>query len=167
MDDRSRILVVEPKRSYLGVVARRLSEAGYRVTTSDSGASALAELHRASVDLVLAELNMPRVGGAELARAIRGEAQWRDMPIVLITGRSDPKGMVRAYEAGADDVIVKPFHFDVLFARIERRIGASRAFKALIDDNAALDARVVERAIQIGELRDQLAEVQRRVTAPQ
>ena len=110
MDDRSRILVVEPKRAYLGVLARRLSEAGYRVTTSDSGASALAELHRAPVDLVLAELNMPRVGGAELARAIRGEAQWRDMPVVLITGRSDPKGMVRAYEAGADDVIVKPFH---------------------------------------------------------
>jgi DNA-binding response OmpR family regulator len=167
MDDRSRILVVEPKRSYLGVLARRLSEAGYRVTTSDSGASALAELHRAPVDLVLAELNMPRVGGAELARAIRGEAQWRDMPIVLITGRSDPKGLVRAYEAGADDVIVKPFHFEVLFARIERRIAGSRAFKALIDDNAALDARVVERAIQIGELREQLAEVQRGATGPQ
>ena len=108
---------------------------------------------------------MPRVGGAELARAIRGEAQWRDMPVVLITGRSDPKGMVRAYEAGADDVIVKPFHFDVLFARIERRIAGSRAFKALIDDNTALDARVVERAIQIGELRDRLAALQ--ATAPQ
>ena len=89
-DERVRMLVVEPNRSYCGVLARRLAEAGFRVTTADSGASALAELHRVPIDLVLAELNMPRIGGAELARAIRGEAQWRDLPIMLITGRSDP-----------------------------------------------------------------------------
>jgi DNA-binding response OmpR family regulator len=66
---------------------------------------------------------------------------------------------VKAYEAGADDVILKPFHFEVLFARIERRIARARSFKRLQEDNATLDARVVERAIEIGELRDQLAQV--------
>ena len=156
-DDRVRILVVEPNRSYCGVLARRLAEAGYRVTTADSGAAALAELHRVPIDLVLAELNMPRIGGAELARAIRGEAQWRDVPVMLITGRSDPKGAVRAYEAGADDVILKPFHFEVLVARIERRIARMRSLESLRHDNAVLDARVVERAIELGELRDRLA----------
>jgi DNA-binding response OmpR family regulator len=127
------------------------------VTTADSGACAIAELCRLPVDLVLAELNMPRMGGAELARAIRGEVQWNDIPIMLITGKSEPKGAVRAYEAGADDVILKPFHFEVLIARIGRRIDRARAVRRLQDDNAALDARVVERAIQIGELRDELA----------
>ena len=158
-DERPRILVVEPNRTNLGVMARRLAEAGYRVTTADSGASAIAELYRLPVDLVLAELNMPRMGGAELARAIRGEVQWNDIPIMLITGKSEPKGAVRGYEAGADDVILKPFHFEVLTARIERRIDRARAVKRLQEDNAALDARVVERAIQIGELRDELREV--------
>ena len=156
-DERPRILVVEPNRTNLGVTARRLAEAGYRVTTADSGACAIAELCRLPVDLVLAELNMPRMGGAELARAIRGEVQWNDIPIMLITGKSEPKGAVRAYEAGADDVILKPFHFEVLVARIGRRIERARAVRRLQDDNAALDARVVERAIQIGELRDELA----------
>ena len=156
-DERVRILVVEPNRSYCGVLARRLTEAGYRVTTADSGATAIAELHRVPIDLVLAELNMPRMGGAELARAIRGEAQWRELPVMLVTGRSEPKGAVRAYEAGADDVILKPFHFEVLVARIERRIARHRALEQLVQDNAALDARVVERAIQIGELRDRLS----------
>ena len=42
---------------------------------------------------------MPRMSGAELARAIRGEVQWNDIPVMLITGKSDPKGAVRAYEA--------------------------------------------------------------------
>ncbi len=157
MDHRTRILVVEPHRHYLAVLGRRLSAAGYRVTTSDCVTTALAELHRAPIDLVLAELNMPRIGGAELARAIRGEVQWKDMPIMLITGRSDPKGAVRAYEAGADDVILKPFHFEVLFARIERRIARVRSMQSLIADNATLDARIVQRALALGELKDQLA----------
>jgi DNA-binding response OmpR family regulator len=156
-DERPRILVVEPNRTNLGVMARRLAEAGYRVTTADSGASAIAELYRLPIELVLAELNMPRMSGAELARAIRGEVQWNDIPVMLITGKSEPKGAVRAYEAGADDVILKPFHFEVLIARIERRIEWARSVKRLKDDKAALDARVVERAIQIGELREELA----------
>jgi DNA-binding response OmpR family regulator len=160
-DERPRILVVEPNRNNLGVLARRLAEAGYRVTTADSGASAIAELYRLPIDLVLAELVMPRMSGAELARAIRGEVQWNDIPVMLITGKSDPKGAVRAYEVGADDVILKPFHFEVLVARIARRIERARTVKRLQDDKAALDARVVERAIQIGELRDKLRDVRR------
>jgi DNA-binding response OmpR family regulator len=157
IDERPRILVVEPNRTNLGVLARRLAEQGYRVTAADSGASAIAELYRLPIDLVLCELDMPRMSGAELARAIRGEVQWNDIPVMLITGKSDPKGAVRAYEAGADDVILKPFHFEVLFARIDRRVDCARSLQQLKDDNAALDARVVERAIQIGELKDELA----------
>ena len=156
-DERPRILVVEPNRPNLAVMARRLAEAGYRVTTADNGEAAIAELYRLPIDLVLAELDMPRMSGAELARAIRGEVQWNDIPVLLITGKSDPKGAVRAYEAGADDVILKPFHFEVLFARIDRRIDRLRSLKRLQEDNAVLDARVVERAIQIGELREELA----------
>ncbi len=120
------------------------------MTTADSGPAAIAELYRLPIDLVLAELDMPRMSGAELARAIRGEVQWNDIPVMLITGKSEPKGAIRAYEAGADDVILKPFHFEVLFARIDRRIAAARSVQRLKDDNAALDARVVERAMQIG-----------------
>ena len=162
-DERPRILVVEPNRTNLGVMARRLAEAGYRVTTADNGEAAIAELYRLQIELVLAELNMPRMSGAELARAIRGEVQWNDIPVMLITGKSEPKGAVRAYEAGADDVILKPFHFEVLIARIERRIEWARSVQRLKHDNAALDARVVERAIQIGELREKLREERARL----
>src|SRR5437868_5995937 len=160
-DERPRILVIEPNRTNLGVMARRLAEAGYRVTTADSGASAIAELYRFPIDLVLAELNMPRMSGGELARAIRGELRWNDIPVMLITGKSKPADAVRAYEAGADDVILKPFHFEVLIARIARRIDRARSVRRLQRDNAALDARVVERAIQIGELRERLRDVRK------
>ena len=160
-DERPRILIVEPNRTNLGVTARRLAEAGFRVTTADCGSAAIAELCRLPVELVLAELNMSRMNGAELARAIRGEVQWNDIPVMLITGKSKPADAVRAYAAGADDVILKPFHFEVLIARIERRIERARNVKRLREDNAALDARIVERAIQIGELRAELAKAAR------
>src|SRR3982750_225188 len=130
-DERPRILVVEPNRTNLGVLARRLGEHGYRVRTADSGPAAIAELYRFPISLVLAELDMPRMTGAELARAIRGEVKWNDIPVMLITGKSEPKGAVRAYGAGADDVIVKPFHFEVLIARIGRRIEQARSVQRL------------------------------------
>ena len=157
IDERPRILVVESNKTNLAVMARRLVEAGYRVSTADSGQAAVAELHRAPIDLVLAELNMRPTSGAELARLIRGEVAWRDLPVMLITGKSKAADAVRAYQAGADDVILKPFHFEVLFARIDRRIDRARSLKSLRLDNATLDARIVERAIQVGELRDRLA----------
>ena len=161
-DERPRVLVVEPNRTNLGVMARRLSEAGFRVTTADTGETAIAELYRLPIDLVLAELDMPRMSGSELARAIRGEVQWNDIPVMLITGKSKPADAVRAYAADADDVILKPFHFEVLIARIERRIERARSVRRLREDNATLDARIVERAIQIGELREELRTVKSR-----
>lgn len=157
-DQRSRILVVDPNRPRVGLIARRLADAGYRVSSSGSGSAALAELYRLPIDLVLAELDMSPMTGAELARAIRGEVQWNDMPVMLITSKSQAKSAVTAYDAGADDVIAKPFHFEVLFARIDRRIAQARSVKRLREDNAALDARVVKRAIEVGELRHQLHE---------
>ncbi|HEX4801848.1 MAG TPA: response regulator [Sphingomicrobium sp.] len=157
IEERPRILVVDPSKRNLAVIARRLWEAGFRVATAERAEHAIAELHLAHVDLMLAELDMPATDGAELTRLVRDEIMWRDLPIMLITGRSEPTGVVRAYEAGADDVVVKPFHFEVLFARIERRLSWARSLQQLRDDNATLDARVVERAIQLGELREQLA----------
>ncbi len=161
-DERRRILLVESNKTNLGIIARRLVDGGFRVSTADSGQAAAAELHRVHIDLVIAELNMPHMSGAELTRLIRDDIIWRDLPLMLIAGKSKPADAVRAYEAGADDVILKPFHFEVLLARIDRRIERARLIKRLHQDNATLDARVVERAIQIGELRERLASIESR-----
>ena len=151
-----RVLIVEPNRNYCGVLARRIGEGGYRVATANGAQAAMAEINRLQVDLVLAELRLPGSGGAELCAMIREDAAHRHLPVMLITGKSEPRAPVRAYEAGADDVILKPFHFEVLLARIARRLESARAIQALREDNAALDARVVTRAIELGEARDQL-----------
>jgi DNA-binding response OmpR family regulator len=152
-----RILLVEPNRSAMGVLARRLGEAGYRIAAAESAQVAVAELHRLPVNLVLAELAMPLMSGIELTRLIRDDTALRDLPVILISGRSDRTGAVRALGAGADDVVVKPFHHEVLLARIARQLMRARAVRELRADNAALDARVVTRAIELGEMRAALA----------
>ena len=77
--------------------------------------------------------------------------------MVLITGRSDATGAVEGFAAGADDVVAKPFHFEVLLARIARRLARRASMRELRQDNAALDARVTTRAIELGEMRAALA----------
>ena len=149
-----RVLIVQPNRHYLGVLARRISEGGYRVATAETVSSAMAEIHRLPIDLVLSELRITRAGGVELVRMIREDPVHRDLPIFLITGKSDAEGAVQAYRSGADTVIAKPFHFEVLIARIGREIERSRSLADLQNDNAALDARVVGRAIELREMRE-------------
>ena len=149
----ARLLIVEPNRSALGVLAKRLGEAGYRIIACDNAGNATAEMLRAPVDLVLGELRMSPVSGVELTRRIRDDTAIKDTPVILITGRTDRSGAVDGFGAGADDVVAKPFHFEVLAARIARRIARARSIKELKHDNAALDARVVTRAIEIGEIR--------------
>jgi DNA-binding response OmpR family regulator len=149
----ARLLIIEPNRSALQVLAKRLGEAGYRIIGCDNAANATAELLRLPVDLVLAELRMSPVSGVELTRLIRDDTVLRDTPIVLITGRSDSNGAVDGFLAGADDVVAKPFHFEVLAARIARRISRARSVKELRADNATLDARVITRSIELGEMR--------------
>ena len=157
-DGPARLLIVEPNRSALQVLAKRLGEAGYRIIACDNAGNATAELLRAPVDLILAELRMESVSGVELTRRIRDDTAMKDTPIILITGRTDSCGAVDGFTAGADDVVAKPFHFEVLAARIAQRIARARSFKELRTDNANLDARVVTRSLELVEIRAALEE---------
>jgi DNA-binding response OmpR family regulator len=167
-DIRPRLLVVSPNRSHLALLSRRLGAEGYRIVVASDGAAALGELHRAPIDLVLAELVMEPMSGPELTRAIREQTAFAQLPVMLIAGRAEPDPAVRAFAAGAEDVILKPFHFEVLVARIERRRAAAAQVAALRADMEAMDARAAMKAIEIGELKDRMYALEaerRRVSA--
>jgi len=149
----ARLLVIEPNRSGLDMLTKRLGELGYRLIACDSADNAIAEMNRAPFDLVLAELRMEPTSGVELTRMIRDDTVLKDTPVILITGKTDSSGAVDGFAAGAEDVVAKPFHFEVLAARVARRIARARSVKELRHDNATLDARVVTRAIELGEIR--------------
>ena len=153
----ARVLIVEPERRYLEMLARRVADGGYRVAIAQSVQQAVAELYRIPVDLILAEAAGRNFNAGELLGVVRTDAVLRDIPLMVLTGRSDRPAAVRALRDGADATITKPFHFDVLFARIQREIERRRTIEELRRAHQALDARIIERAIAIGELQDRLA----------
>jgi putative two-component system response regulator len=159
--DQPRVLVIEPNRNYLGVLARRLGGFGYRIATAESAQAGLAEMYRMPVSLVLCEANLPGTSGIELARMIRDDPVHADLPLVIIVGRSDRASAIRAFRAGADGVVRKPCHFEVLGAAIARQIERAEALRRLIDDKASLDAKVISRVIELREVREQLGAVER------
>ncbi len=151
------ILAVDDSRTNLGVIGRRLAQLGYLTALSDNGAEALDLIAARGFDLVLLDMVMPRLSGIHVLREIRGSRDTLDLPVIMLTGRSDPAAAVEALAAGADDHVAKPFDFDVLAARIARVLARSRRIAELKRSNAALDARIAARAIELGETRTELA----------
>lgn len=154
--EQPRVLVVESNRNYLGMIARRLADFGYRVATAETAQAGLSELYRIPASLVICEAKLPGTSGIEFVRMIRDDAVHRDVPVLLVVGRSDPAAAVRAFQAGADGVVRKPCHFEVLAACIDRQLRRADAFKRLVEDKAALDSRIIGRAIELREIREQL-----------
>lgn len=151
------ILVVDDSRTNLTVLGRRLGHLGYLTVLSDNGGEALDLIAARGFDLVLLDMVMPRLSGVQVLREIRGSHDTADLPVIMLTGRSDPAAAVEALAAGADDHVAKPFDFDVLAARIARTLLRARRIAELKRSNASLDARIAARAVELGETKTQLA----------
>lgn len=111
-----RILIVDDEPELSEAVAWRLEQSGYRVTAVSDGLRALESIREDPPDAVLLDLVLPSLGGMEVLREIR---RWStDLPVILVSGRSEEADRVVGLELGADDFVVKPFSPRELVARI-------------------------------------------------
>ena len=104
------------------MLSRRLEKKGYRVLKAEDGASALALIAAEPLDLVLLDIEMPGLSGLDVLREVRKTRTGLQLPILMATARSDSTDMVEALEAGANDYVVKPLDFPVVFARVEAQL---------------------------------------------
>ncbi len=109
------ILVVEDEMELARVLRDYLERAGYRVETAYDGPSAVSVFQHSRPDLVLLDLNLPGMGGLDVARAMRRE---RDVPIIMVTARVEETDRVIGLELGADDYVTKPFSPREVVARV-------------------------------------------------
>ncbi|MCW3834809.1 response regulator [Sphingomonas canadensis] len=151
------ILAVDDSRTNLNLLAHRLGHLGYLVVLSNSGAEAMDLISARGFDLVLLDMVMPEVSGLHVLAEIRSAPDTGDLPVIMITGCGDPAAAVEALQAGADDYVTKPFTFELLAARIERTLTRADRVEALKRSNLALDARIAARAMELGEVRTELA----------
>ena len=120
-----KILVVEDDLSLSDVLKFTLRRAGYEVVTTFDGLAGLELWEMEKPDLVVLDLNLPRLDGLSVCRQIRSQAQT---PIIILSVRSGDEEIVTGLELGADDYIVKPFSPTQLVARIKavmRRVGVA------------------------------------------
>ena len=151
-------LVVEDDPHIAHLLKFMLERARYRVELARDGRAGQAYIQNHPPPAVaLLDMMLPEISGMHVLHEIRGSPDTADLPVMMITGRSDPAGAVRALAAGADDVIAKPFAFEVLAARIERTLARASRIEGLKRSNLALDARIAARAMELGEARNELA----------
>jgi DNA-binding response OmpR family regulator len=155
---RGDLILVDDSRTALAVMGRRLTELGYTVALIDNGMTALDLVQARRFDAMLLDITMPNMSGMAVLRELRRSPLTADLPVLMMTARSDPAAAIDALNAGADDHVVKPFDVDVMAARIERLLGRARELDALRRANAVLDGRIAQRAVEISELRMALAE---------
>ena len=117
------ILLVDDDAALLELTSIVLASEGYRVVTAEDGAEALRILGREGLDLVVLDIMLPRMSGFEVLKKMR---EYSDVPVVLLTAKSQSVDKVVGLELGADDYITKPFDTTELLARIKailRRFG--------------------------------------------
>lgn len=113
--NKPQILVVEDDNAVASLIATTLKTQDYQYKTAKTGASAVMEALTYKPDVMLLDLGLPDMDGVEIIGNIRS---WSNMPIIVVSARSEDHDKVAALDAGADDYLTKPFSVDELLARL-------------------------------------------------
>ncbi|MEP9359056.1 response regulator [Sphingomonas sp. KR3-1] len=151
------ILAVDDSRTNLHVLAHRLGQLGYLVVLADRGSQALELISARGFDMVLIDRVMPEVSGLHVLQEIRGARDTSDLPVIMVSNHDDAGAAVEALQAGADDYLCGTYAFEELAARIDRILARADRMEELKRSNLALDARIAARAMELGEVRSDLA----------
>lgn len=135
---RARVLVVEDSATQAAALAALLTAHGYEAVVARSGEEALSLVPGGAVELVLTDIMMPGISGYDVCRAIKALPGGSDLPVVLLTGLSDPMDIVRGLECGADNYITKPYADEHLLTRV-RQVMATRDMRRASRPGGAVD----------------------------
>lgn len=141
------ILVVDDSPDLLLNITEMLQEAGYQVLTASDGTEALQVLQTRPVDLILADIAMPRLNGYQLYEQVRRNSRWVHIPFIFLTGRSLSSDIRYGKELGVDDYLIKPLDIDDLAAAVRGKLRRARQ----LDQAAARTSQHAE--LDLGRLR--------------
>ena len=114
--NRDKILVVEDDTPVHNLITTTLKTHDYKYISAKNGAGAIMEASTHNPDIVLLDLGLPDIDGVEVIEKIRS---WSNMPIIVISARSEDSDKIEALDAGADDYLTKPFSMEELLLRVE------------------------------------------------
>lgn len=115
-----RALIVDDSRAMRAVLSKMLGDLGVAITAAANGHEALERLEAdGRPDFALLDWNMPEMNGFELLLALRADARYADLPVVMVTTETEMTQVMRALECGANEYVMKPFTADILRDKLE------------------------------------------------
>lgn len=160
------ILVVEDEQAIAEMIVTSLEMAGYQVRRAANGEIAFQMVLDTPPDLILADWMMPMMTGLELTRRLKSEPNTAEIPIILLTAKSDENDKLKGFDAGVDDYVIKPFSPRELLARIRAVLrrgptagdDESLSVGKLLLDRTAKKVRIAEEGLSLGPIEFRLLE---------
>ncbi len=154
-----RVLVIDDDADFVASVAAVLEGEGIAVQTAPDATGLVEALEEGRPDMILLDAMLPTVSGWDAVRVIRTIPETRDVPILFVSGRADLASRVTAFEAGADDYLVKPFVREELLARVRVRLDRRRLLREVTEFDAL--TRCLSRRALLAALASRLSEARR------
>ena len=136
------MLIIEDEPNQAELIRYNLESEGYRVAIACDGEDGLIQAMETIPDIILLDWMIPKVSGIEVCRQLRKNRSTREIPIILLTARSEESDKVRGLDIGADDYITKPYSIKELLARV--RAALRRPVAITIKDQVIVDEIVVD-----------------------
>ncbi|KUF11649.1 phosphate regulon transcriptional regulator PhoB [Pseudoponticoccus marisrubri] len=124
--DQPTVLVVEDEAAQREVLSYNLEAEGFRVARAENGEEALVLIDEENPDIIVLDWMLPNVSGIEVCRQIKTRPETRNVPIIMLSARSEEVDRVRGLETGADDYVVKPYSVVELMARVRAQLRRAR-----------------------------------------
>lgn len=141
---RTRALIVEDEEAIVTLLEYNLAREDFETRTARDGEEALVRIEEQAPDIILLDWMLPKVSGIEVCRRLRAGSETRNIPVIMLTARSEEADRIRGLETGADDYITKPFSTNELLARM--RAVLRRIRPALVEDSVSVGDLKVDRS---------------------
>lgn len=140
-----KILVVDDVMTNVLLLEVLLNKEGFNVITANDGKSAIDIIAKEKLDLILLDINMPNMNGFDVIREIKKYSQFRDIPVIFLTAMTDTDNIVKGFELGGNDYIIKPFNKEELMARIIHQLSLLAAKRIILKRTYELKQTILAR----------------------
>ncbi len=163
---KTKILVVEDEEALATLLDYNLTQEGFKVSIASDGEEAIYRVEENQPDLIILDWMLPKISGIEVCRRLRSKSETKNIPVIMLTARSEESDRVRGLETGADDYLTKPFSTAELIARaraVLRRIRPALVQDSVVFGDITLDrtshrVKREEREIHLGPTEFRLLE---------
>ncbi|SIR32224.1 diguanylate cyclase (GGDEF) domain-containing protein [Rhizobium sp. RU20A] len=156
LETKPRLLIVDDVADNRTILTRRFERRGFEVREADGGMSALALIDSEPFDMVLLDVMMPEIDGLEVLKRIRLRFSPVELPVIMVTAKSQSEDIVGALELQANDYVTKPVDFAIALARVTIQLDRKRVSDALRVANERLEERVEERTMELMQINRKL-----------